>query len=208
MSTSTSRAQATHGARLDPRRPLVVDTRDLPRRAGSMRRLERTVPAPEQLGLELLSVPEGSDVVLELRLEAVVEGVLVSGTAAMRVTGECGRCLDPVDDELVVDLQQLYAYPDSEVPENKDTGRIEGERLDLEPALRDAVVLALPLTPLCDADCGGLCAQCGQRLDDLPEDHGHSTADPRWAALAALRSETDSGSETDPDTEESPRGRP
>ena len=168
-----------------------------------MRQLERTEPATEQLGQELLSVPEGSDVLLELRLEAVVEGVLVSGTAAMRVTGECGRCLDPVDDELVVDLQQLYAYPDSEVPEDEDTGRIEGERLDLEPALRDAVVLALPLTPLCDADCGGLCAQCGQRLDDLPEDHGHSTADPRWAALAALQS----ASEADPDNEESPRGR-
>jgi uncharacterized protein len=202
MSTSPSRSQAAPGQRLDPRAPLVVDTRELPRRAGSLRRLERTVPAPERLGLELLGVPEGSDVDLDLRLEAVVEGVLVSGTAGMRVSGECGRCLDPVDDELVVDLQQLYVYPGTEVPEDEETGRLEGDLLDLEPALRDAVVLALPLTPLCDPECGGLCAQCGQRLDDLPEDHGHSTADPRWAALAALRNETD------PDSEESPRGRP
>ena len=204
MSTSTPRPQAVAGQRLDPRAPLVVDTHELPRRAGSMRRLQRTVPAPEQLGLELLKVPERSDVVLDLRLEAVVEGVLVSGTAEMRLAGECGRCLDPVSDELVVDLQQLYTYPDSDVPEDEDTGRLVGDRLDLEPALRDAVVLALPLTPLCDVDCGGLCADCGQRLDDLPEDHGHSTADPRWAALAALRTP----GETDPDSEESPRGRP
>ncbi|MDP9407004.1 MAG: YceD family protein [Actinomycetota bacterium] len=204
MSTSTNRAQAANGPRLDPRTPLVLDTRELPRRAGSMRRLQRTVSAPERLGLELLHVPERSDVVLDLRLEAVVEGVLVSGTAAMQLTGECGRCLDPVSDSLVVDLQQLYAYGDSEVPEDEETGRLSGDLLDLEPALRDAVVLALPLTPLCDADCGGLCADCGERLDDLPEDHGHSTADPRWAALAALQS----ASETDPDSEESPRGRP
>ena len=61
-----------------------------------------------------------------------------------------------------------------------------GDHLDLEPALRDAVVLALPLTPLCDEDCGGLCSTCGERLDDLPEDHSHDLVDPCWAALGAL----------------------
>ena len=202
MSSANARTPAS-GPRLDPREPLVLDTRELPRRAGSMRPLSRTVPAPSRLGLELLSVPEGSDIALDLRLEAVVEGVLVSGRASMSVAGECGRCLDPVSDELVVDLQQLYVYADSEVPEDEDTGRLVGDLLDLEPALRDAVVLALPLTPLCDPDCAGLCADCGQRLDDLPENHGHETADPRWAALTALQS----AGEADPDTKESPRGR-
>jgi len=202
MSSSHARTPAS-GQRLDPREPLVLDTRELSRRAGSMRPLSRTVPAPPRLGLELLSVPEGSDIALDLRLEAVVEGVLVTGRARMRAVGECGRCLDPVSDELVVELLQLYAYPDSEVPEDEDTERLVGDLLDLEPALRDAVVLTLPLTPLCDPDCAGLCVDCGQRLDDLPEDHGHETADPRWAALTALQP----AGEADPDNEESPGGR-
>jgi len=200
----SSRPHPASSTRLDPRAPLVVDTRELPRRAGSMRPLQRTVPAPAGLGLELLGVPEGREVVLDLRLESVVEGVLVSGTATAPLEGECGRCLDPVRDSLRVTLQQLYAYPGTEVPEDEDTGRLEGDLLDLEPALRDAVVLALPLTPLCDEDCLGLCAGCGQRLDDLPADHGHEAADPRWAALDALRTT----SEPDPDPEEDHRGRP
>jgi uncharacterized protein len=62
--------------------------------------------------------------------------------------------------------------------------RLEGDHLDLEPVVRDAVVLSLPLTPLCQPDCGGLCPECGERLDDLPADHAHAQLDPRWAALA------------------------
>jgi len=49
--------------------------------------------------------------------------------------------------------------------------------------VRDAVVLSLPLTPLCRPDCAGLCAECGERLDDLPADHSHTVIDPRWLAL-------------------------
>jgi len=181
--------------RLDPRRPLVLDTRELGRRPGSMRELSRTVPAPERLGVDLIGVPTGADVELDLRLESVVEGVLVSGAATVPLSGECGRCLEPVSDELTVDLQELFSYdgdarrghapaPDGD----EETARMEGDLLDLEPVLRDAVVLALPLTPLCREDCSGLCAECGVRLDDLPagerEEHGHDAPDPRWAGLA------------------------
>jgi uncharacterized protein len=168
--------------RLDPRQPLVVDTRELGRRPGSMRPLRRQVPAPERLGGELIGVPVGTDVDLDLRLESVMEGVLVSGTATAPLTGECGRCLEPVSDTLTVDLQELYAYTDSD-DQDEDVSRMEGDLLDLEPALRDAVVLALPLTPLCREDCAGLCVECGERLDDLPADHAHDAPDPRWAAL-------------------------
>ena len=171
--------------RLDPRTPLVVDTRELGRRPGSMRPLRRTVPAPESLGGELIGVPLGADVDLDLRLESVMEGVLVSGTATAPLSGECGRCLEPVDDTLTVDLQELYAYTDSD-DQDEDVSRMEGDLLDLEPVLRDAVVLALPLTPLCRPDCAGLCVECGERLDDLPADHGHSAPDPRWAALQSV----------------------
>ena len=171
--------------RLDPRTPLVVDTRELGRRPGSMRPLRRTVPAPESLGGELIGVPLGADVDLDLRLESVMEGVLVSGTATAPLSGECGRCLEPVDDTLTVDLQELYAYTDSD-DQDEDVSRMEGDLLDLEPVLRDAVVLALPLTPLCRPDCAGLCVECGERLDDLPADHGHRAPDPRWAALQSV----------------------
>ena len=170
--------------RLDPRQPLVVDTRELGRRPGSMREVRFPAPAPEGLGVELIGVPPGADLDLDLRLESVMEGVLVSGVATVPLTGECGRCLESVDDTLTVDLQELFAYPESETGgDDEDLARMEGDLLDLEPVLRDAVVLALPLTPLCREDCSGLCAECGERLDDLPEDHAHDAPDPRWAAL-------------------------
>jgi uncharacterized protein len=175
--------------RIDPRKPLVLDTRELGRRPGSMREVRLPVPAPERLGNDLIGVPPGGVIDLDLRLESVMEGVLVSGTATAPVVGECGRCLEPVSDMLTVDLQELYAYPESTTDvtaDDDETARMEGDHLDLEPALRDAVVLALPLTPLCREDCRGLCAACGERLDDLPADHAHDGADPRWSALQDL----------------------
>ena len=175
--------------RLDLRNPLVLDTRELGRRAGSMRTVRFPAPAPGDLRVELIGVPPGSEIDLDLRLESVMEGVLVSGTAAVQLAGECGRCLEPVAETLTVDLQELFAYPDSSTDQTADqdeTARMEGDFLDLEPTLRDAVVLALPLTPLCREDCAGLCAECGERLDDLPEDHTHDAPDARWSALQDL----------------------
>jgi uncharacterized protein len=176
--------------RLDPRSPLVLDTRELGRRPGSMRSLSRSVPAPAHLGVDVLGVPAGSPVELDLRLESVVEGVLVSGTVTATMSGECVRCLDPVTGPLVVDLQELYAFPGSaaERDEDDDTDplpEMDGDLIDLEPALRDAVVLALPLRPLCREDCPGLCPECGARLEDDPE-HAHDTVDPRWSALGEV----------------------
>jgi len=141
------------------------------------------------LGEQLIGVTAGAEIELDLRLESVMEGVLVSGTADVPLTGECGRCLDTIDDRLTVEVQELFAYADSTTDltgEDDETARMQGDFLDLEPVLRDAVVLALPLTPLCQQDCAGLCVDCGERLDDLPEDHAHSTPDPRWAALQGL----------------------
>ncbi|UGQ14138.1 YceD family protein [Yinghuangia sp. ASG 101] len=169
--------------RLDPRNPLVVDTRELGRRPGSMRRETRDVPAPADMRIDVIGVPEGAPLELELRLEAVMEGVLVSGAAEVPLTGECVRCLDPLERRLRVDFQELYVYPDGDSDE--DAPRLVGDLLDLEPELRDAVVLALPLAPVCREDCGGLCLECGARLDDDPG-HAHETADPRWAALQGL----------------------
>lgn len=169
---------------MDPRAPLVVDTRELGRRAGAMRTFSRTVPAPADLSVEVLGVPEGSDVAVDFRLESVIEGVLISGVAEATAVGECVRCLDPIEWDLEAEFQQLYVYEDAS-PSDEETALIEDDLIDLEPVLRDAVVLALPLRPVCRDDCPGLCAECGARLADDPA-HRHDRADPRWAALAKV----------------------
>ena len=172
---------------LDPRAPLVLDTRELGRRPGSQREVELTVPAPAQLGIEVLSVPEGAPVELDLRLEAVMEGVLVTGTAHASLDGECARCLEPISDEIEVRFQELFVYDqDVDPDEELEVSKLQDDLVDLEPLLRDAVVLALPFQPLCNDDCPGLCTECGARLADDPH-HTHDAAiDPRWAALAEL----------------------
>jgi DUF177 domain-containing protein len=174
---------------LDPRQPLVVDTTKLPRQPGATRALKRVVSAPADLGLEMISVPEGSDLELDLSLTSVSEGVYVSGNVRGSLIGECGRCLNEISESFDVPIAELYAYADSTTEETTDedeVGRMQGDLLDLEPALRDAVVLTLPVTPLCRPDCPGLCPQCGVHLDDLPAGHSHETVDPRWAALRNL----------------------
>jgi uncharacterized protein len=94
---------------LNPRSPMVLDTRDLPRSPGAMRVVERVIPAPKSLGLELIRVPEGADLTLTLRQESVTEGVLLSARARAPLTGECGRCLREIDATLDVAFQELYA---------------------------------------------------------------------------------------------------
>lgn len=181
---------------LDPRAPLVLDTRELGRRPGSMRETTRTVPAPPDLGIDVLGVAEGAPVELDLRLEAVMEGVLVTGTARATLTGECARCLEPLTEDTEVSFQELFVYEDHALTGSGDNGdgeddevsTLEGDLVDLEPLLRDAVVLALPFQPLCMDDCPGLCPECGARLADDPG-HAHEAAiDPRWAALTELHS--------------------
>jgi uncharacterized protein len=162
--------------------PLVVDTHELGRRPGNERTVSFSVAAPADLGSAVFGVPEGSDIAIELRLEAVMDGVLATGTASAQATGECVRCLDDLDEDLVVDFQELYLYEEA----GEDDLSLDGDLLDLEQVLRDAVVLALPFKPVCDPECPGLCPECGARLADDPE-HTHGEAiDPRWAALSQL----------------------
>lgn len=175
---------------------LVLDTHDLGRRAGAMLALAGRAAAPEGLGVGASTVTPGSGVDLDLRLEAVIDGVLVSGTATVSVVAECSRCLDPIVMPLTVELQDLYLYPDrasdmgshsrgadgTDLGEDGDIRVLDDEAADLEPALRDAVVPELPLVPLCRIDCPGLCPQCGVRLAEDPE-HRHQSIDPRWTAL-------------------------
>jgi uncharacterized protein len=186
-----------------PRSLFVFDLRELGRGAGTLREYRRDVPAPAGLGLDVIGVPEGAPLALELRLESVTEGVLVTGTVTAPLTGQCARCLDPLSDEMEFDVCELFAYPDSvtdATTEEDEIHRIHDDLLDVEPVVRDAVVLGLPWTPLCRPDCAGLCPSCGQRLDDLPDDHTHETIDPRWAALAAFTPVNDDSSAERPMT--------
>ncbi|MFJ9040152.1 YceD family protein [Streptomyces sp. NPDC102406] len=187
--------------RLDHRNPLVFDTHELGRRPGAMQRLSRTVDAPKDLGIQgVIGVPEGDPVELELRLESVMEGVLVTGTARALAKGECVRCLEPIGLDAEADFQEMFSYPDAddrgrvrtepaddagESPEDEDRLFLEDGLFDLEPVLRDAVVLALPMQPVCQDDCEGLCSECGVRLADEPGHH-HDAVDIRWAALQGL----------------------
>ena len=98
---------------VNPRSPFVLDTRELRRTAGGKRDYQRDVPAPGQLGLDMIGVPEGAPLVLTVRLESVTEGVLATGTVTGEVVGECGRCLNGFRDALAVDFVELFAYPDS-----------------------------------------------------------------------------------------------
>lgn len=138
------------------------------------------------LALDVIGIPPGEDLVLDVRLESVVEGVLVSGTVSAPLAGQCARCLDPVVDRLEVELTELFAYPDTATDESTDpdeVSRVVGDLVDLEPVVRDAVLLALPQAPLCRDDCPGLCPECGGKRAELDTDHRHDTMDPRWAAL-------------------------
>jgi len=169
---------------LDARNPLVLDTHELARQAGALKELVETVAAPADLGNELIGVPEGAELELELRLEAVVEGVLVTGTVEAPLEGECARCLTPLTDHGSYRVFQLYNYSDREGGE--DDLFLDGELLDLDPLLRDSIILSLPFTPLCRPDCRGLCAECGANLNDDPEHHHDEPVDGRWAALEGL----------------------
>jgi uncharacterized protein len=167
----------------------VFDMRVLGKHPGQFRDEQRTAAAPDGLGSGLVLVPAGADLALDLRFEAVSEGVLVTGSAVAPLTGECARCLDPLTSTIEVGFQELYRYlPDP--GEDADDGEerfLDGDHLDLEPAFRDAVVLALPLSPLCRDDCPGLCTECGARLAEVGPGHGHGDkVDPRWGLLAKL----------------------
>ncbi len=177
--------------------PLVLDTHELGRRPGSMRTVRATVPAPADLGAAstaVIGIPEGSELELDLRLEAVMEGVLVSGTVTGHAVGECVRCLEEVREDVTVELAELFAYPErakaaqesgDDLEDAEDVYDLDGDLADIEPALRDSVVTALPFSPVCRPDCPGLCSECGARLADDPG-HAHELADPRWSALESM----------------------
>lgn len=163
---------------------LRFDAVDLIGRTGSHRQVERSVPAPahDPLG-PAMQAPEGEPVQVDASLESVVEGIYVHATASTHLVGECSRCLDPVEDDIDLALDELFMYPEKvRADEREDTVLLEDDQVDLGPLVHDALAVEAEERPLCRPDCPGLCAQCGFRMEDDPEHH-HDVIDDRFAAL-------------------------
>jgi uncharacterized protein len=184
---------ATHGQRRSPRSPLVIDITRLGRRPGSMKTVQETVAAPDRIGVDLIGIAAGTPMELDVKLEAVSEGVLVTGTVSAATTGECARCLSPIAGHVDVDVTELFAYEGSDTEattEDDEVGHVvtdrDGDSIDLEQTIIDAVGMALPFSPVCSDDCPGLCPECGTPLASVGPDHHHEAIDPRWAKLTSL----------------------
>ncbi|MCI6574888.1 MAG: DUF177 domain-containing protein [Actinomycetaceae bacterium] len=175
------------------RSEFVVSIADLPRQEGAQRHYTFTFAAPDGIGVDLLKVASGAAIEVDITFESVSEGVFVHGVVHTQAMGECARCLRPIDREVTEQIAELVYYPQSvaaladvDEEEADELPVTDGDFIDLEPLIRDAVVLALPLQPLCKPDCRGLCPECGERWEDLPADHHHEHFDPRMSALDEL----------------------
>jgi len=151
-------------------------------RPGEMREKQLDIVVPEGFGNAVIGVRAGSAMQVDARLESLHDGILISGEAKTVANGECVRCLIDVALPLKVEFQELFAYSFDEAFDYM----VQDDHVDLEPVVRDAVVLSLPFQPVCQDDCLGLCPQCGVRLLDNPGHEHEAPVDPRWAALAGL----------------------
>jgi uncharacterized protein len=155
--------------------------------AAALRHPGSSRPVTTTAGLTGLSggaaeIAPPSPVAVDLVLERVPEGIVVRGTLGATWTAACSRCLEPVTGEVTVHVDELFET----VPLEGETYLLEEDVIDLEPMVRDALLLELPLAPLCRADCAGLCPTCGANRNDEPCDCAAEDSDPRWAALRSL----------------------
>nr|WP_204249389.1 DUF177 domain-containing protein [Frondihabitans sp. PAMC 28766] len=162
--------------------PYTVPVYDLVHRPGEMRESELDLVVPAKLGEGLIAVPEGSTLEIDLRIEVLHDGLLTSGHVSAEAVGECSRCLKPIDQSVEVDFAELFAYSDDEAFDY----RVQDDHVDLEPVVRDAVVLSLPFQPVCRPDCPGLDPETGERVEDMVDYHPREVLDPRWAVLGEL----------------------
>ncbi len=162
----------------------LVPVHELMKRPGLMRELELDIPLVEPIGTEVVAIPAGESVEVELRLESVHEGVLATGEIFADAKTECSRCLDAMNLKIEVDFQELFAYSYS----SDDELLVTNDHIDLEQVVIDSVVLSLPFQPVCTKDCLGLCAECGIRLSEEPDHTHENVVDARFEALKDLLS--------------------
>ncbi len=163
------------------RHPFVVSVAKLRTAIGTRVHLQCQGPI-EGLDCSGSAVPDDALPEADVVLESVLGGVSVTGTVRAPWTGACRRCLSPASGVLELSVRELY----TEDGDGEETYRLVGDEVDLEPLVRDAVLLELPQAPLCRTDCGGLCPFCGVNRND--EKCGcEAPPDPRWSALDVLR---------------------
>ncbi|HEX7443882.1 MAG TPA: YceD family protein [Acidimicrobiales bacterium] len=160
-------------------RPLQVGVSELLRHPGSRRAFAAEVVL-DGLETSVAAVPEGGAVAVDLTLESLSVSVVATGSVTVPWTGLCRRCLDPVHGDAVTDVREIFEHDAVE----GETYPLTGETLDLEPMVRDAALLALPLAPLCREDCRG---PAPEAFPTGLADDGAEAPDPRWAALEGLR---------------------
>ena len=177
--------------------PFSLSLASLKRQEGERITWDNTLESPTVIGRDVLSVPEKSPLEISLSLSSVSEGVYVQGTVTASLVGECSRCLKPLNETRTFDIAELVFYPERRAAliDDGDEDAAEApvicdDHIDLEPLIRDAIVLALPFQPLCRDDCAGLCPECGQAWDELPDDHAHEAPyNPQFDALADLEAQ-------------------
>jgi len=172
---------------------LLVNVADLIRRPASRRSVEVEAPLEEVTVVDS-RIPAGSTDSSHLELESLSDGLVVTGKVTAPWEGLCRRCLTPLHGELVAQVRELFSHH----PVDEDVYEFSGEQLDLEPMVRDVLMLELPLAPVCRPDCRGLCPVCGADRNVVDCGHDDRPVDPRWSGLDAIRDELINPGELEP----------
>ena len=186
-------------------------------RAGQSKAIDAVFPAPSGIGDNIVGIAEGTDVHVVGSFDSIVDGLVLTARIIAPVSTECTRCLKPINKDWTVDVTAFFPYDSGKDAKDAAHGHQNGRKdeevdiiageeesedeyplvsngafADLEALIRDTLVESLPLQPLCRDDCLGLCPQCGADLNEDP-DHHHDVIDNRFAALAALKAQLETG---------------
>lgn len=181
----------------------AVSVAQVASRPGQSKPIDTVFPAPSGIGDDIVGVREGADVRVVGSFDSIVDGLVFTGRIEAPLTAECTRCLKPIDPDWTVNATLFFPYDAPGADDGRGTGEVEiiagedeaedvyplssdGAFADMESPLRDTLVEALPLQPLCKEDCLGLCPQCGVDLNENP-DHHHDVTDIRFAALEQFK---------------------
>jgi uncharacterized protein len=159
---------------------------ELVRRPGTRKVVQLTAPV-EELVIGDVTLPEGTEVTLDVVLESLPDGITVVGNISAPWKAECRRCLGDASGRADVDVRELF----QKTPTSEDIYEFDGEQLDLEPLAREAIVFELPIAPLCRPECAGLCAECGSNRNEGDCGHSGVPTDARWAGLQGLNLQLD-----------------
>jgi uncharacterized protein len=168
--------------------PLQVPIADILRRPASRKNVDTEAKLEELTVIDSL-VPADSSARVRLELESLSDGIVVTGVVTAPWEGLCRRCLRPLRGELDAEVKEVFSHN----PPDDDVYQLTGDHVDLEPMVRDLLLLELPLAPVCSPDCRGLCTECGADLNTVDCGHHQTSSDPRWAVLDVLREQLGDG---------------